>query len=60
MSAPEDRLLSDVAVERFAIEASAVLAGPSTWPVLEHMATAVIALTRDRSARLELMTAVGA
>ena len=57
MSAPSDRLLGDDAAQRFELEALALLSAvPLLMPVVERLALAVVALTRDRQARLELAT----
>jgi len=55
MSAPEDRLISDGAAERFQHEAVAILTGDlDADPKVRELAIATLALTRDRSARQEL------
>lgn len=54
MSAPEDRLIGDAAAERFELEALAVTSAPLTFPAMESLAVAVLALVRDRAARIEL------
>lgn len=60
MSAPADRLIGDLAAERFHVAAAAVLAGPETSPALQDLACAVVLLCRDREARQELQaSAIG-
>ena len=55
MSAPEDRLVTDGAADRFRREAVAVLAShPHVDPLVRELAMATLALDRDRSARQEL------
>jgi hypothetical protein len=55
MSAPEDRLISDGAAERFQHEAVASLTGDlDADPKVRELAIATLALTRVRSARQEL------
>lgn len=54
MSAPQDRLLGDEAAERFQLEALAVLSAPLIYGLAESLAIGVVALTRDRDARIEL------
>jgi hypothetical protein len=57
MSAPEDRLISDVAAERFQHEAVEILtSNPYADPRVRELAMATLALTRDRNARQELAT----
>lgn len=56
---PHDRLLGDAAVQRFHVEAIAVLAAPTTLPTLQSLAAAVLLLTEDRQARQELAIAEG-
>ena len=60
MSSPHDRLLGEAAAERLHLEASAILSGPTTLPMLESMAAAVVTLSRDRQARIELARIDGA
>jgi hypothetical protein len=60
MSAPQDRLIGDVAAQRFEIEALAVIeAAPLLAGPAHSLALAVVALARDRQARIEI-TAAGA
>lgn len=54
MCAPQDRLIGDPAAERFELNALAVMSAPLTYPAMETLAAAVIALVRDRAARIEL------
>lgn len=54
MSAPETRLIGDMAAEKFATQAAAVLSAPETMPALTELAAAVALLVRDRQARMEL------
>ena len=54
MSAPESRLIGDVAAEKFELAAAAVLAAPEVMPCLTSLAAAVVFLVRDRQARQEL------
>lgn len=52
MSAPEDRLISDVAAERFKNEAVEILtSNPYADLKVRELAMATLALTRDRDAR---------
>ena len=53
MSAPSDRLIGEDAAERFQAEAAAVLTAPLISSMTESLAIAVLALTRDRQARIE-------
>ena len=58
MSAPKDRLIGDAAAERFEIEALAVMeAPPLISGAAPSLAIAVVALARDRQARIELSAA---
>lgn len=58
MSAPEARLLGDAAAERFRVNALAVLSSAfSVAPALENLAVAVLTLSEDRHARIELAAA---
>jgi hypothetical protein len=55
MSAPLERLVSDLAAEHFECEALAVLASAAFLPsATESLAASVIALARDRQARIEI------
>lgn len=54
MCAPQDRLVGDTAAERFELEALAVMSAPLTYPAMETLAAGVLALVRDRAARIEL------
>lgn len=55
MSSPVDRLVGDDAAERFEIEALAVMeAAPLISGPTHSLALAVVALARDRQARIEL------
>lgn len=55
MSSPHSRLLSDAAAGRFEQEASCLLAAAPLIPSgIETLAAAVVALVRDREARIEL------
>jgi hypothetical protein len=54
MCAPHDRLIGDTAAERFELDALAVMSAPLTYPTMEFLAAAVVALVRDRAARIEL------
>ena len=51
---PEDRLLSDKSAESLQLEALAVLAAPLISSQAQDLAAAVVALARDRQARIEL------
>ena len=58
MSAPETRLLGDAAAEKFELAALAHLAtAPGCYREVEDLSLAVVALCRDRSARIELSAA---
>ena len=55
LSATADRLIGDAAAQRFEIEALSVLeAAPLLSGPVHTLALAVVALARDRSARLEI------
>lgn len=54
MSAPQDRLLTDAAAERLELEALSVMGAPLSFPAMESLAAGVLALVRDRQARVEL------
>lgn len=56
MSNPQDRLLTDRAAENLQLEALAVLSAPLISSQSENLAAAVVALARDRQARVELAT----
>jgi hypothetical protein len=58
VSAPVDSLIGDVAAERFEIETLAVMeAAPLLSGPAHLLAVSVVALARDRQARIELAPA---
>jgi hypothetical protein len=58
VSAPMDRLIGDAAAERYEIEALAVMeAAPLLSEPVHSLAVSVVALARDRQARIELAAA---
>lgn len=60
VSAPMDRLIGDAAAKRFGIEALAVMhAAPLMSGPAHSLAVAVVALARDRPARLEIAAGIG-
>ncbi len=59
MSAPEDRLVGECEAEQLQRDAVAILSvHPHLNPAAHRLSLAVLALIRDRSARLELSAAL--
>ena len=58
MSTPADRLIGDVTAERFEIEALGIIGyAPLLAGSIHSLALSVVALARDRQARIELAAA---